>query len=572
MPEEKWVQSMKKADFQAIGREFHIDPVIARIIRNRDVEGQEAIRKFLYGSWDDLYSPWDMKDMDKAVSVIEKKLREGAVLRIIGDYDIDGVCATYILKRALKKLGAKVDYRIPDRIKDGYGINEAMIRQAAADGVDTILTCDNGISAGEQIRLANELGLTVVVTDHHEVPFTRKETGEIQYLIPDAAAVVDPKQADCPYPYKGLCGAAVAYKAMEALYGHLGRDRAELRDMMQFVAMATVGDVMDLTDENRILLRLGLELIHHTDHVGLSVLCSACGLDRKDVSPYHIGFVLGPCLNATGRLDSAARALRLLEAERWEDAIVLAQELRDLNDSRKTMTAANVEAAMELVESRHMTEDRVLVVYLPGCHESLAGIVAGRLREHYGKPTFVLTKGEDGVKGSGRSIEAYSMFEKLQECRDLLTRFGGHPMAAGLSMKEEYVDELRRRLNEQSGLKPEDYVVRVSIDVPMPMHYVTEGFVEQLEVLAPFGKANPRPLFAQRSLRVTHYQAVGKNRNVMKLSLADGRGTYNAVYFGETEAMEKFLEEHDVITVVYYPEINEYMGRRSLQFVIRHYR
>lgn len=568
---EKWVLTAKRADFDAIGKQFHIDPVTARIIRNRDVEGEAAIEKYLHGTVEDLYSPWDMKDMEKAVQILEEKIRDKKPIRIIGDYDIDGVCATYILRQGFRLLEGNADYEIPDRIKDGYGINHSLIEQAYADGIDTIVTCDNGISAREEIAYAKEKGMTVVVTDHHEVPYV-KEEGAIQYLIPQADAVVNPKQKDCPYPFKGLCGAAVAYKLIEALYTRQQLPKDELYKLLKFAAIATIGDVMDLQDENRILVKYGLERIHRTTHPGLLALFQVNQLSPKDINAYHIGFVIGPCLNASGRLDSAKRALQLLETREPVAALSFAEDLKALNDSRKTLTEQAVMKAKQLIEETSLKTDKVLVVFLPDCHESIAGIIAGRLRETYHKPVFVITRAEQGLKGSGRSIEAYSMFDKLQECKDLLLHFGGHPMAAGLSLEEENLPKLQKRLNEECGLTEEDFVEKIVIDVPMPMDYITEKLVEEFALLEPYGKGNTKPVFAEKNLTVCGAELVGKKKNVLKLILENSRGKrMNGICFFQAQEMYAYVQTHKTIMAVYYPQIEEFRGRKSLQVVISHY-
>ncbi len=568
---EKWVLTAKRADFTEIGEKFHIDPVIARLIRNRDVVGDEAIQKYLHGGIEDLYSPWDMKDMEKAVLILEKKIREKKPIRIIGDYDIDGVCATYILKQGFLLLGGNADYEIPDRIKDGYGINRSLIEQAKEDGIDTIVTCDNGISAREEIAFAKELGMTVVVTDHHEVPYV-KEDEEIQHLIPEADAVVNPKQPDCTYAFKSLCGAAVAYKLIEALYSRRDLSKDELYKLLKFVAIATIGDVMDLQDENRILVKCGLERIHKTTHPGLLALLQVNQLSAKEISAYHIGFVIGPCLNASGRLDSAKRALQLLETRDQEKALRLAEDLKDLNDSRKTLTEQAVIAAKKMIEESSLIDDKVLVVFLPDCHESIAGIIAGRLREAYHKPVFVFTRAEHGVKGSGRSIESYSMFEKLQECKDLLLHFGGHPMAAGLSLEEEKLAEFQKRLNDNCCLTEEDFAEKVVIDVAMPIDYISEKLVEEICLLEPFGKGNARPVFAEKGLQVEHAELIGRNKNVLRLTLKNTVGKkISAICFRDAKEMHAYVQKNKTIMAAYTPKVEEFRGRRNLQIVISHY-
>lgn len=561
----------KRADFKGIGERFGIDQVTARIIRNRDVIGEKAIEKYLHGSRKDFYSPWLLKDMEKAVSILQEKIENRNRIRIIGDYDIDGVMSTYILLESLRGLGCDVDMMIPNRITDGYGINEHLIEQAWQEGRDTIITCDNGIAAVTQIRKAKDLGMTVIVTDHHEVPFEDLEGGRKE-ILPSADAIVNPKQEACSYPFAGLCGAVVAMKVMEALYEKMAPEVDLVDKMLPFAGIATIGDVMDLQDENRILVKEGLQRLHHTTNLGLQELIRVNNLEPENISPYHIGFILGPCLNASGRLDTAKRALQLLLADSREEAAVLAGDLKNLNESRKEMTAQGLEKAIKQVESTSMMEDTVLVVFLPECHESLAGIIAGRLRERYHKPSFVLTRGEEGVKGSGRSIESYSMYEKLCECKEYLTKFGGHPMAAGLSLEEENVERFRRKLNEQSGLTEEDLVEKVTIDVPMPIHYIRKDLVQELSLLEPFGKGNEKPLFAQKNLWISQMRVFGKNRNVVKMRLTDENGyPMDGVYFGNGDEFAEEGRGKRKISIVYYPDINMYQGRESLQVIIRHY-
>lgn len=568
---EKWMVAAKRADFKGIGERFGIDQVTARIIRNRDVIGEKAIEKYLHGSRKDFYSPWLLKDMEKAVAILQEKIENRNRIRIIGDYDIDGVMSTYILLESLRGLGCDVDMMIPNRITDGYGINEHLIEQAWQEGRDTIITCDNGIAAVTQIRKAKDLGMTVIVTDHHEVPFEDLE-GERKEILPPADAIVNPKQKACSYPFAGLCGAVVAMKVMEALYEKMAPEVDLVDKMLPFAGIATIGDVMDLQDENRILVKEGLQRLHHTTNLGLQELIRVNNLEPENISPYHIGFILGPCLNASGRLDTAKRALQLLLADSREEAAVLAGDLKNLNESRKEMTAQGLEKAIEQVESTSMMEDTVLVVFLPECHESLAGIIAGRLRERYHKPSFVLTRGEEGVKGSGRSIESYSMYEKLCECKEYLTKFGGHPMAAGLSLEEENVERFRRKLNEQSGLTEEDLVEKVTIDVPMPIHYIRKDLVQELSLLEPFGKGNEKPLFAQKNLWISQMRVFGKNRNVVKMRLTDENGyPMDGVYFGNGDEFAEEGRGKRKISIVYYPDINMYQGRESLQVNIRHY-
>lgn len=567
MGEERWMLHTKRADFERIGKQFSVSPVVARIIRNRDVESDEDIRRYLSGGLSDLYSPHLMKDMDRAVQIILGAIREGRRLRIVGDYDIDGVCSTYILLKGLGRLGARVDYEIPDRVKDGYGINESIIEQAAADGVELIVTCDNGISAYTQIERARELGMAVVVTDHHDVPLD-----EGKEKIPPADAVVNPKQADCGYPFPEICGGMVAWKLVQALYEAAGVPEGEWRKLLIFAAVATVGDVMKLKDENRIVVKLGLADFKTTDNRGLLKLVEKNGLDRADIKAYHIGFIIGPCLNAGGRLQTAKLALRLLLAEDEDEAGRLAQTLTELNAERKDMTLRGTKEACRIVDEQY-SRDKVLVVFLPDCHESLAGIIAGRLRETYCKPSIVLTRGEECVKGSGRSIESYHMFLALTEVKELLLKFGGHPMAAGLSLEERNVEEFRRRLNEQAQLTEEDFIPKVWIDVPMPIQYVSEPLIHQLDLLEPFGQGNEKPLFAEKGLMIRSFRVMGKQSNVVRLSLVSGDGTaMDGLIFCDGEAFAAELGSRRQIDITYYPSVNEYNGNRNLQVVIKNYK
>lgn len=566
---------MKKADFNGIAEKYQISPIIARLMRNRDVIGDEAIDFYLNGTVEDLYDGLLMKDMDRAVDILKEKIEEGKKIRVIGDYDIDGVNATYILQQGLAGLGADVDTDIPDRIKDGYGLNQMLIDRALEDDVDTIITCDNGIAAMSEIAYGKENGMTIVVTDHHEVPYL-EENGEKKYLLPPADAVVDPHRADCEYPFKGLCGAAVAYKLVEVLYRVSGKSEQEVEhlqeSLMENVAIATIGDVMDLVGENRVFVKKGLELLKTTKNEGLHALMQCTGVDTSNLNTYHIGFVIGPCINAGGRLDTAKRALELLNASNWREAVTLAADLKELNDSRKEMTEEGVEEAVRQIESSSWKDDQVLVVYLPECHESIAGIIAGRIKERYYRPTFVLTRGETGVKGSGRSIEAYDMFAEMSRCRELFTKFGGHKLAAGLSLEEEKVEVFRKRINELADLTEEDLQMKVSIDMRLPFPYINEELIHELKILEPFGKGNGKPLFAESKLRVIQPRIFGKNQNVLKCRLEDQQGNQmEAVYFGEVEDCLRQMEKKQIMSFTYYPSINEYMGRRTIQLTIVNY-
>lgn len=585
---ENWVLLRKGADFQHISEKFHISPRVASLIRNRDVIGDDAIEKYLNGTIADLYDGMLMKDMDKAVAVLGEKIKENAKIRIIGDYDIDGIQSTYILLEGFRMLGADVDSDIPDRMKDGYGLNRNLIDRALEADVDTIITCDNGIAAAEEIAYAKSMGMTIVVTDHHEVPYTEIGTGR-RYILPEADAVVDPKQEDCTYPFKGLCGAAVAYKLVEALMEAMGKDAEDADYLMENVAIATIGDVMDLVDENRIFVKQGLDMLKRTENLGLKALMGCTGVNVDKLSPYHIGFVIGPCMNASGRLDTAKRALELLEAKKVAEADLLAGDLKALNDSRKDMTAQAVEEAFIQVENSELKDADVLVVYLPECHESLAGIVAGRIREKYYRPVFVLTKGAEGLKGSGRSIETWHMYEGLNRVKHLLSKFGGHKMAAGLSMPEENLEQFRKEINEKSGITPEDLNEKIAIDMQLPFECVNEKFIGELAVLEPFGKGNARPVFAEKQVQVESARILGKNKNVLKLQVKDLHGTrMDAMYFGDVNTFVEYVREkfgdiacecllrghgHGIVMAfTYYPDINEYQGVRTPQIVIQNYK
>lgn len=585
---ERWVLLRKGADFEAIGKKYQISPRLACLIRNRDVIGEEAVDRYLNGTISDLYDGMLMKDMDKAIDILKEKILEDKKIRVIGDYDIDGVNATYILLEGLERLGADVDSDIPERISDGYGLNRHLVERAYEAGVDTLITCDNGIAAADEIAYGKEMGMTVIVTDHHEVPFDEQD-GEKRYRIPPADAVMDPKQPDCLYPFKGLCGAAVAYKLMEALWESMGKDSADLDDLIENVAIATIGDVMDLEDENRIFVKEGLQMLRRTKNPGLKALIECTGIDKNSLNSYHIGFVLGPCINASGRLDTAKRALELLRAGTQKEADIFAGDLKALNDSRKDMTEEAVKQAEEQVETTTISKDKVLVVYLPDCHESLAGIVAGRIRENYYKPVFVLTDAEEGVKGSGRSIDGYHMYEELNKCKELLTKFGGHRLAAGLSLPKENVGKFREMLNKNCTLTEEEMKEKVTIDMEMPFGCVTEGLVKELELLEPFGKGNTKPVFAARDVTLLGARILGKNRNVLKLQVQDVNGCrIEAMLFHhaddflgkleeqygktEVEALLKGRGRQIRISMTYYPDINEYMGKKTPQIVVTHYR
>lgn len=585
---EKWIEIRKGGNFMEMAKKYGIDPLIARIIRNRDITDEKEITEYLYGGKEALHNPHLLKDVDKAAEIIAEGIAGKKAMRIIGDYDIDGVNATYILLEGIRRCGGNVDAAIPDRMKDGYGINEHLIEQALSDGKELLITCDNGIAAINEINFAKEKGMTVVVTDHHEIPYRNTEQGK-EFLRSNADAIVNPKQNDCLYPCKGICGAVVAWKLVQVLYERMDIPVVEADIFIENAGFATVGDVMDLTGENRILVKLGLKALEHTKNPGMKALIAKNKLSDKPLSAYHIGFVLGPCINASGRLDTAKRSLELLLERDEVKASALAGELVELNESRKYMTQQETQKALEQIEKEGREKDKVLVVYLPECHESLAGIIAGRIREAYQRPVFVLTKGEEGVKGSGRSIEAYSMFDKMTEVAELFTKYGGHPMAAGLSMREEDIDKLREQLNQKAELSEEDMAEVVRLDAVLPMSYFTVDTIRQLSVLEPCGKSNTKPVFADRNIKITRANIVGVNRNVLKLHLLDSRGNPVAgVYFGEVEKFLTFLsekfgsEEVDAamhgkensiqFAAVYEPAVDTYSGRESVQAIIRRFR
>ena len=585
---ENWVLLRKGADFQHISEKFHISPRVASLIRNRDVIGDDAIEKYLNGTIADLYDGMLMKDMDKAVAVLGEKIKENAKIRIIGDYDIDGIQSTYILLEGFRMLGADVDSDIPDRMKDGYGLNRNLIDRALEADVDTIITCDNGIAAAEEIAYAKSMGMTIVVTDHHEVPYTEIGAGR-RYILPEADAVVDPKQEDCTYPFKGLCGAAVAYKLVEALMEAMGKDAEDADYLMEMWQSQRSVMLWIWWTKTVFSFKQGLDMLKRTENLGLKALMGCTGVNVDKLSPYHIGFVIGPCMNASGRLDTAKRALELLEAKKVAEADLLAGDLKALNDSRKDMTAQAVEEAFIQVENSELKDADVLVVYLPECHESLAGIVAGRIREKYYRPVFVLTKGAEGLKGSGRSIETWHMYEGLNRVKHLLSKFGGHKMAAGLSMPEENLEQFRKEINEKSGITPEDLNEKIAIDMQLPFECVNEKFIGELAVLEPFGKGNARPVFAERQVQVESARILGKNKNVLKLQVKDLHGTrMDAMYFGDVNTFVEYVREkfgdiacecllrghgHGIVMAfTYYPDINEYQGVRTPQIVIQNYK
>lgn len=582
---EKWFLKNKKEDFIKIANEHHISEVLARLLVNRGFVDSKDINAYLHSSTDIMHNPHLLKDVDYACDILEEKIRSNTRIRIVGDYDVDGVVSTFLLYTALNRVGANVDYEIPERMKDGYGININIIKAAKEDGIDTIITCDNGIAAIEQIRFAKEIGMTVIVTDHHDIPFI-EEDGVRTDVLPPADAVVNPKQKDCNYPFPSICGAVVAFKLIEVLYERFGVDKEETKKLLAYAAIATVCDVMDLVDENRVIVKYGLNLLRNTDNKGLEALMELHNINTFKLSAYHLGFIIGPCLNASGRLETAKIGLSLLIEQDGDKARKIAAQLKELNDKRKDMTARGVEMAIEIIETTDLINHKVLVVYLPDCHESLAGIIAGRIRERYHKPAIVLTKAHEGVKGSARSIEQYNMFEELTKCKEFLDKFGGHPMAAGLSLKEENIEPLRFALNERTELTEEDFINKISIDVLMPLGYVKEELVEELELLEPFGKGNEKPVFAEKNLSIVKADILGKNRNTLKLKVENQYGKkMDALYFNQVDEFNEYLSEkygnNEVdkiykgipneikISVVYYPNINEYNGVKTPQIIIQ---
>lgn len=566
-----WRVYAKRADFKGIAGRYGIDQVIARIIRNRDICGDAAIDMYLNGDINDMHNPESMKDAVLSVDIITQKIKDKCKIRIIGDYDIDGICSIYILYKGLMAAGADVDYVVPHRINDGYGINEHLIDNAINEGIDIIITCDNGIAAYNQVKYAKENGLTVIVTDHHDVPFDEMN-GVKEYRVPPADAVVNPKQEDCQYPFKLLCGAGVAYKLISLIYERLRLDTKDMEEYREFMAIATVGDIVDLIDENRVVVKYGLKHIAHTVNTGLKALVEECGVDINNISSYHIGFVIGPCLNASGRLDTARKAIELMLCKNTEEAHNMARELITLNTERKQMTEDETAKAIELVEKNDMLKDRVLVIYLPDCHESIAGIIAGRIKERYYRPTFVITNAEEGAKGSGRSIEGYNMYEEINKCKNVLTKYGGHPMAAGLSLETADIDVFRKMLNDNATLDDSDLIPKTWIDVPMPVGYASMGLVGQLKLLEPFGKGNEKPVFADRDLYVKTASIIGKNRNVLKMQLETKEGyIVQAVQFGISDK-DPVPKAGSRILIVYYPDINVYNGVSSLQIIIKEWK
>lgn len=585
----KWFIKNKKADYKKMSQKFGISEIICKLLVNRDIIEDDLINSFVNSDFQNLHNPRNMKDIQKAVEIIKSKIKSKKKIRIIGDYDVDGVISSYVLYQALKKCGADIDYEIPDRIKDGYGININIIEKSKKEGIDTIITCDNGISAIEPIKYAKELDMTVIVTDHHDIPFIEDEEGNRTFIRSEADAIVNPKQKECEYKFKSLCGAGVAFKLIQVLFEEMEINKEECYKLIEFVAIATVCDVVDLLDENRIFVKYGLEMINNTNNIGLKALIKETGIENKKISAYYLGFIIGPCINASGRLDNAKKGLKLLITDNIEEANMLAKELFELNQERKDMTLRGVEKAIELVETTHIKKDKIFVIYIPDVHESLAGIVAGRIRERYNAPTIILTQSEDGAKGSGRSIESYNMFEELLKCKDLLSKFGGHPMAAGLSLEVDNVEPLRKRLNEITELTEEDLIPKINLDMQLPLDYINYNLIYDLEKLEPFGKGNNKPLFGEKNIKVLKGNVLGQNKNVLKLKLLSKNGNYiDGIYFGDIEEFEKIVIEkygvdeleklyqgsnNDIhLDMAFNPGINQYMGNTSIQLIIENFR
>lgn len=576
-----------KFDCEGFARELSVSPIVSKLLVNRGIYNVKMAKEFLSSSLNDFYNPREMYGMDGAVQLMKSSIINNEKILIVGDYDVDGVISTYILYAAIKKCGGNISFHIPDRIKEGYGINESIIRKASDENIDIIITCDNGIAAIDQVNLAKELGLKVIITDHHDVPFI-EENGERKYVVPNADFVLNPKQEQCEYKFDKICGAGVAYKFVECLYDEFDINKEELYDLLQYTAIATVCDVVDLVSENRIIVKEGLRRINNTDNIGLKALFKETGLEDKEITVYSLGFVIGPSINASGRLEQAEWALKMLLSNNEIEAKELAEKLNDLNKERQELTKEGLEEAIEIIEKNNMTKDKVLVVYLEDVHESIAGIIAGRVRERYNLPAIILTKAHDGAKGSGRSIEEYNMFEELLKCKDLLGKFGGHPMAAGMSIPNENIDEFRNRLNNVTTLTDEDIIPKVSIDMGLNLSQINYELIDQISLLEPYGKANPKPTFGIKKLKVVDAKILGKNRNVLKLKLTDGRLYIEGIYFGDIEGFENSIKDelgeieynkvfngisnNLYLDIICMPEINKFMGNKKVQLQISNYR
>lgn len=587
MIRESWILRNRNVSLDEISSKYNISKIVSKLIVNRDIVTDEEIERYINTSYEMLYNPESMKDMKLAVKILKNKINNGAKIRIIGDYDVDGVISVFILYKALKMAGANVDFEIPDRIKDGYGINKNIIDEAYREGIDTIVTCDNGIAAIEQIKYAKQLGLTVIVTDHHDIPFV-EENGQRKFISSEADAIINPKQIDCNYKFKKICGAGVAFKLIEALFKELNIDKSESYKLIEFVAIATVCDVVDLIDENRVFVKKGLELLNNTDNIGLKALKKNNNLGDIKITSYHLGFVIGPCINASGRLDSAKKGLELLLCDNEDKADVLAKEIVELNNQRKDMTKSGVEKAIEIIENTEIGKDRILVIYINNIHESIAGIIAGRIKEKYNKPTIILTKSEDGVKGSARSIEEYNLFEGLMECKSILDKFGGHPMAAGMSLSEKNVDNLRRMLNEKCKLTDDDLIKKIKIDLAVGLGQLNTSVVEELNILEPFGNGNTKPVFGVKNVKILGVVKIGKNSNVLKLKLKNQDKILEGIIFNNIDEVEEKIinkygkralediysniDSNVIVDLIFYPSINEWNGKKSLQIIINNIR
>lgn len=575
---EKWFIRNKKGNINKISEKFGVNPFVSKLLINRNISEEDSIEIFLNPNLDRLHSPVLLKDIIHASNLVNEDCKKNNRVRIVGDYDVDGIMSIYILYKGLSKLGINVDYTVPDRVTDGYGINKRIVDEAAEDGISTIITCDNGISANDPIKYAKELGLKVIVTDHHSVP----------EVLPQADAIINPKQKDCKYPFKEICGAVVAFKFIQFLYMTNGLEDDEIFELLEYAAIATVCDVMDLVNENRIIVKKGLEALNTTKDIGLRALIDSCGLEDKSLSVYHLGFIIGPCLNATGRLDSALSALDLLLSDNKAKAKIIADNLVELNNRRKSMTEDGVKRAISAVESNY-SNDKVLLIYEASIHESIAGIVAGRIKERYNKPTIVLTDGEDLVKGSARSIDGYNIFEEVSKTKDLLESFGGHPMAAGMSLERENVDKLRNKLNSSCPLTDEDLIPKVYLDMQLPLKYVNFKLIEDMKSLEPFGKGNSKPLFGEKNLKVKRARILGKNKNVVKMDLLSTTNvSFDGILFSDSQIfideinkkygnmqldnLLKGLENDIMVDILYYPDINEYNGRTNIQLIIENFR
>ena len=584
----KWFVKVRKTNHKNIAKEFGISEIVSKLLVNRDIIDNEYIKSFINPTYDNLHNPRDMKDLEKAVGIMKNKIITGEKIMIVGDYDVDGVISIFILFTALKRCGADVIYEIPDRIEDGYGINKSIIDKAKDKNIDTIITCDNGIAAIDTIKYGKELGMTVIVTDHHDIPFIEKKDGIREFISSEADAIINPKQIECKYKFKSLCGAGVAFKFIQVLYEEMGIDKEEAYKLIEYVAIATVCDVVDLIDENRIFVKNGLKQIKDSTNIGLNELRKVTGIEDKEISSYHLGFIIGPCINASGRLDNASKGVNLLLADNKTEANNLAVELHELNIQRKEMTQEGIESAIKFIESNKMGKDKVLVVYNPETHESIAGIVAGRIREAYNVPTIVLTRAKEGIKGSGRSIEGYNMYEELNKCKELLGRFGGHPMAAGLSLDEKNIAQLRKRLNEQTTLTDEDIVPKIFLDMQLPLENINFNLIKDISTLEPFGKANPKPMFGEKGATIIKGSILGKNRNVLKLRIMMRNGLFvDGIYFGDIEEFERIIKDkygdEDLeklytgncklnLDMAFYPSVNEFNGKVSIQVVIENFR